>query len=92
MGSRQKKMGYKCQILSPVCNVDLLTYPVESNDIVVTLTSVEFDGETTWVTGSIWELTTDGDSRESKEEGSLAANAGKEVRLLYRLDLSFIST
>jgi len=78
--------------LKSTFDVILLTYPVETNDIVVTLASVELDGETTRVTGSIWKLTTNSDSRESKEEGRLAANAAEEVRLLYLLDVPFVSS
>jgi len=89
-GVTAEEDGLAVSELNPISNVIRLTYPVETDDIVVTLASVELDGETTRVTGSIWEFTTDCDSGESKEEGRLAANATEEVRLLYPLDLSFL--
>jgi len=84
-GITAEEDGLNMSESSPACSVDILSYPVKTNDIVVTLASVELDGETTRVTGSVWELTTDGDSGESKEERSLAANTREEVRLFSQI-------
>jgi len=52
----------------------LPTYPIESNNIVIALTSVELDGKATRVASGVRELTADSDSGEAKEERSLATN------------------
>jgi len=52
----------------------LRTYPVQSDNIVVALTSVELDGKATRVASGVRELTADSDSGEAEEERSLATN------------------
>jgi len=68
-----------------------LTYPVETNDIIVTLASVELDGKTTRITSGVWKFTTDCNGGESEEERSLAADAREKVGLVNALDPRLVS-
>jgi hypothetical protein len=58
-----------------------LTWPVQSDDVVVSLSSVKLDGKATRVASGVRELTADGDSGESNEERSLAADCAEQVCL-----------
>jgi hypothetical protein len=56
-------------------------WEVESNDVVVTLTSVELDSKTSGVASLIGELPAKGDSRETNKGRCLLAWTLEEVRL-----------
>lgn len=64
------------------------THEVQANNVVVALLGVELDGETSWVTSLIGELTTEGDGRETNEDRGLLADRGQEVCFLFWLTVS----
>lgn len=55
IGSRQKKIGY-CRSAYVRQDVDIVTDPIQSDNVIIALCSVEFDGETTRVSGRVWEF------------------------------------
>lgn len=78
MGSRQKKIGYKVTISAffqkrTGCLIDKMkwTYPVKTNDIVVSLLGVMLDGETTRIPTRVGELFAKGNGGEANENWSL---------------------
>lgn len=56
-----------------------LSYPVQSNDIVITLGGVEFDGKTSRVAGRVGELSAKSDGTESDEDWCLLAGLLEEI-------------
>jgi len=58
------------------------SYKIEADDVVITLHSVELDGEPTGVAGLVWELSPKSDGREAHKDRSLFTNTGQEVGFL----------
>lgn len=58
-----------------------LSYPVQSNDIVITLGGIELDSKTSRVTSRVGEFSTKGDGTESDEDWCLLARLLKEICL-----------
>jgi hypothetical protein len=61
-------------------------YKVKSDDIVVSFSSVEFDGKSTWVTCQIRKFATQGNGGKAHEHWSLDTLATEEVGLLVVSD------
>ena len=57
------------------------TYPIQANNIIITLSRIEFDGKSTWITGRIWELPAKRDGGKANEDWCLLARALEKVRL-----------
>ena len=66
-------------------------YPVQSNDIIVALGGVEFDGEPSRVAGRVRELSAKGDGTESNEDWCLLARLLKEVCLAIHMARQLLS-
>ena len=69
-----------------------VSYPVQTNDIIITLGGVELDGETSRVARRVGEFSTEGDGTESNEDGCLLAGLLKKVGLaihIYRQYMYF---
>lgn len=56
-----------------------MSYPVQTNNIVVSFTGIELDGETTRVASRIGKFPTEGDGRETHKDWSLDAFTTEEV-------------
>jgi hypothetical protein len=54
---------------------------VESNNVIVSFTGVEFDSKASWIAGKIWKFSSQGDGRISEENGCLDSGTSQEVRL-----------
>lgn len=46
-------------------------YPIETDDVVVSLSSIKLYGEATRITRRVWKLPTERHGRESNEDGRL---------------------
>lgn len=66
-------------------------YPVQSNDIIVALGGVEFDGESSRVAGRVRELSAKGDGAEPNEDWCLLARLLKEVCLAIHMARSIVA-
>lgn len=58
------------------------THPIESDNVVITLLGVEFDGEPTRITSRVRKFSTQSDSRETYKDGCLDAFSAQEIGLL----------
>jgi hypothetical protein len=63
-------------------SIRMITYKVQTDDIVVALHGVELDSEAAWVAGLISILPSRCHGREPNEDGGLLAYAGQEVGFL----------
>ena len=62
------------------------TYKVQSNDIIVPLSGIEFDCHTARIAARVGELPAKGDRREAHKNGGFDAGALQKVRLIDTLD------
>ena len=90
MGSRQKKIG--CKHLGQKAYRFYVKreiwYPVQSNDIIVALGGIEFDGESSRVACRVREFSPKGDGTETNEDGCLLARLLKEVCLATTMHMA----
>jgi len=59
------------------------TYPVQTNNVIVSFFGVEFNGESTRVASLVWKLSAWSDGGETDEDWSLLADLGEEVCFLF---------
>ena len=68
-----------------------MSYPVQSNDVIVALGGVELDRESSRVAGRVRELSTKRDCAESNEDWGLLTCLMKEVCLAIHVNPSIVA-